>query len=147
MLSGSALSSWALVQEPLLYSLEIARQMNCSGGGGGGGDAGEETAENHDRIVDCLRRVPLARLAEARVAAPTFLNAFGPSVDGVVIRADFQRDLLADAPPPDSQPHAKAAPPLLHRQPKPRDATKTTAAALGKYDLLLGCVTGEALSG
>lgn len=149
MLSGSALSSWALVEEPTLYSVEMARQMNCSRVGVGVGE-NEDGAPNSARMVDCLRQVPLARLVEARVAAPTFLNAFGPSVDGVVIRADFRHQLLAGAlPETQARPKAPLSPPpaALQRNSKPRETSAKTSAGLARYDLLFGCVTGEALHG
>jgi carboxylesterase type B len=87
LLSGSALSSWALVEQPVTYALRLARQLNCS--------LPADTRRDHERIVDCLRAAPLDALVRADVTPPAYMSAFGPSIDGVVIRAGFKRDLVA----------------------------------------------------
>ena len=87
MLSGSALSSWAVVEEPATYALKLARAVNCTIPG--------DLLKEHELLVDCLRERSLETLLRADVRAPTFLSAFGPNVDGVVIKPDFQRDLLS----------------------------------------------------
>ncbi|XP_026467212.1 neuroligin-4, X-linked [Ctenocephalides felis] len=86
LMSGSALGAWALVQRPVEYALKLARQVNCT--------PPTDMSREHETIVDCLREVPLASLLAAQVEPPKYLSAFGPSVDGVVIRSDFARDLL-----------------------------------------------------
>lgn len=85
-MSGSALSSWALVEDPVNFATKLARQVNCS--------LPQDLLREHEKIVDCLREVPLEDLQKADVVAPTYLSAFGPSVDGVVIKTDFQKDML-----------------------------------------------------
>lgn len=87
MLSGSALSSWAMIEEPSSYALKLARAVNCS--------IPSDLIKDHELLVDCLRDISLEALQHADVKAPTFLSAFGPSVDGVVIKPDFQKDLLS----------------------------------------------------
>jgi neuroligin len=87
LLSGSALSSWALVEQPVTYATRLARQLNCS--------VPADTRRDHERIVDCLRAAPLDALMRADVTPPAYMSAFGPSVDGVVIRAGFRRELVA----------------------------------------------------
>ncbi|ALC46886.1 CG34139 [Drosophila busckii] len=78
LMSGSAYSSWALVEDPVLFAIKLAREVNCS--------IPEDLNRNHEQIVDCLRDVPLEDLYAADIQAPNFLTSFGPSVDGVVIR-------------------------------------------------------------
>ncbi|KAG8279638.1 neurexin protein binding [Homalodisca vitripennis] len=80
LLSGSALSSWALVEDPVYFAVRLDRQVNCS--------APEDLLRDNEDIVDCLRDVPLQELLKADTSAPSYLSAFGPSVDGVVIRTD-----------------------------------------------------------
>lgn len=87
LLSGSALSSWAVVEEPSSYALKLARSLNCTIPG--------DLIKDHELLVDCLRDSSLEALLRADVRAPSFLSAFGPSVDGVVIKPDFQKDLLS----------------------------------------------------
>lgn len=132
LLSGSALSSWAIVEEPVVYSLEIARQLNCT--------SDKDAFQNHERIIDCLREVPISELMKTRIVAPTFLNAFGPSVDGVVIKTNFQEEILTNILP-ELQGYAKGS--TLYANTKTRDSKSLITA--NKYDLLFGCVTSEAL--
>lgn len=72
LLSGSAFSSWALVEDPVLYALKLAKEVNCT--------IPEDLIKNHELIVDCLREVPLDELYATDIQAPSFLTAFGPSV-------------------------------------------------------------------
>lgn len=133
LLSGSALSSWAIVEEPVVYSLEVARQMNCT--------SEKEAFQNHERIIDCLREVPIGELMKIKIVAPTFLSSFGPSVDGVVIKTNFQEEILTNILP-EIQGYTKGSA-LYGSNSKTRD-TKSLITA-NKYDLLFGCVTAEAL--
>lgn len=80
------MSSWALVEDPVTFATKLARQVNCS--------LPQDLLREHEKIVDCLREVPLEDLQKADVVAPTYLSTFGPSVDGVVIKTDFQKDML-----------------------------------------------------
>lgn len=72
LLSGSAFSSWALVEDPVVYALKLAKEVNCS--------IPDDLVKNHEQIVDCLREAPLEDLYAADIQAPNFLTAFGPSV-------------------------------------------------------------------
>ncbi len=130
LLSGSALSSWALVEEPVVYSMEIAHQTNCT--------SSDENFQSYEHIIDCLREVPLSTLMSVRVTAPTFQFAFGPSVDGVVIKTNFQEEILTL---PELQSFTKGA--SMYRNSKLRESKSFINA--NKYDLLFGCVTSEAL--
>ncbi len=72
LLSGSAFSSWALVDDPVVYALKLAKEVNCS--------IPDDLIKNHEEIVDCLRNAPLEDLYAADIQSPSFLTAFGPSV-------------------------------------------------------------------
>ncbi|XP_037041074.1 neuroligin-4, Y-linked [Bradysia coprophila] len=117
LLSGSAFSSWALVDDPVVYALKLAKEVNCS--------IPEDLIKNHEELVDCLRNAPLEDLYAADIQSPNFLTAFGPSVDGVVIRTGLSNE------DPDESPI--------------RSQSKRSQDASGRYDLLFGVVTGEAL--
>ncbi|KAH0816824.1 hypothetical protein GEV33_005967 [Tenebrio molitor] len=73
LMSGSALSPWALIQEPSRYAAQVAIHANCS------------PELPHPHLLKCLRERPLETLLSTPVIAPEFAFAFGPSVDGVVI--------------------------------------------------------------
>lgn len=72
LMSGSAYSSWALVDDPVIYALKLAKEVNCS--------IPEDVMKNHEQIIDCLRDASLDDLYSADIQAPSFLTAFGPSV-------------------------------------------------------------------
>lgn len=72
LLSGSSYSSWAIVENPVAYAIQLAKQVNCS--------VPDDLEKHHESIVDCLREVSLGDLYAAHVEAPSYLTAFGPSV-------------------------------------------------------------------
>lgn len=72
LMSGSAYSSWALVEDPVSFAVKLAKEVNCS--------IPDDLNKHHEQIVDCLREVPLEDLYAADIQAPTFLTSFGPSV-------------------------------------------------------------------
>ncbi|CAH1117825.1 unnamed protein product [Phaedon cochleariae] len=129
LLSGSALSSWALVEDPVNYAVKLAKEVNCS--------IPEDVGKDHEAIVDCLRETPLEDLLRAEVTPPAYLSAFGPSVDGVVIKADFAKELVTYFKPQDLQSFGNA-------NVKRSEATLTPRGT-NPYDLLFGVVTSEAL--
>ncbi|KAI5694242.1 hypothetical protein M8J75_013367 [Diaphorina citri] len=136
LLSGSALSSWALVEDPVHFAVQLASQLNCTV---------PDIHADHESLVDCLRDVPLSRLMAADTGAPSFLSAFGPSVDGVVIKSNFQQELLLNILP-ELQGYSAGSIALG----TPINIKKNSEILLGgtnKYDLLFGVVTSEALSG
>uniref|UniRef100_A0A1A9X426 Carboxylesterase type B domain-containing protein n=1 Tax=Glossina brevipalpis TaxID=37001 RepID=A0A1A9X426_9MUSC len=91
LMSGSAYASWSLVDDPVMFAIKLAREVNCS--------IPEDIDKHHEQIVDCLREISLEELYAADIQAPTFLSSFGPSVDGVVIRSGHSNldidDLIA----------------------------------------------------
>ncbi|XP_043469223.1 neuroligin-4, X-linked [Leptopilina heterotoma] len=127
LLSGSALSSWSLVEDPVTYAVKLATSINCS--------IPDDLLKDNELIVDCLREKNLQELLNVQVEAPTFLSAFGPSVDGVVIKTDFQKDLLSYL---DTEFQTFGQ---FHK--KSEHGTPITSN--NKYDLLFGVTTNEAL--
>lgn len=114
-MSGSAFSSWALVEEPVIYALKLAKEVNCT--------TPEDLIKDHESIVDCLREVPLEELFAAEITPPNYLSAFGPSVDGVVIRPGRSNQDIDES----------------------SRASKRNQATNGQFDLMFSVVTGEAL--
>lgn len=70
LLTGSALTTWAIVHDPLKYALKLSEKVNCS-------HPGSPLAQ----IVSCLKAVPSEDLANARVRPPKYHSAFGPVID------------------------------------------------------------------
>ena len=113
--------------------------MNCS--------IPEDLYRDHENIVDCLRDVPLEDLLRADVSAPTYLSSFGPSVDGVVIKTDFQKEILTYFHP-DLQGYTGSGGGVNSNMKRSGDATLAAlanSAGGNRYDLLFGVVTSEAL--
>ena len=114
MMSGSAYSSWALVDDPVHYAVQLASSLNCT--------VPRyalpyfitiryKTWDNtcnmnvifyhfhsnlrnmvhqHEEILKCLRNKTVAELSKFRFEDnPSFLTAMGPSRDGIIIPADF----------------------------------------------------------
>lgn len=132
LLSGSALSSWALVEDPVNYAVKLAREVNCS--------IPEDVGKDHEAIVDCLRDTSLDDLLQADVIPPAYLSSFGPSVDGVVIKTDFAKELVTYFKPSDLQSFVGP----VNANMKRSEATLTPRGS-NPYDLLFGVVTSEAL--
>lgn len=70
---GTGLAPWSLVGDPAYYAAIVAHHVNCS------------VELPHQALMKCLRDVSLKSLLSTPIKAPEFHNAFGPSVDGVVI--------------------------------------------------------------
>ena len=128
-MSGSALSSWALVEDPVDFAVRLARQVNCT--------IPEDLYREHELIVDCLRDVSLENLMAADVTAPTFLSSFGPSVDGVVIKSDFHEDLWTNFLPDISA--------FVPSQGSNVKRSGDSVMGSVKYDLMFGVVTSESM--
>uniref|UniRef100_A0A1Y9IVR1 Carboxylesterase type B domain-containing protein n=1 Tax=Anopheles minimus TaxID=112268 RepID=A0A1Y9IVR1_9DIPT len=73
LLSGSALSPWAIQRDPLSVKRKVAQQTSCTG-----------DVVNED-LAPCLRTKPLAELMNISLSSPRFLPGFAPFVDGTVI--------------------------------------------------------------
>ncbi|XP_068628297.1 neuroligin-4, Y-linked-like [Battus philenor] len=136
LLSGSALSSWAIVDDPVYYSLKLAKHMNCT--------IPEDMTKDHEAIVDCLRDASIEELLSIDISPPNFLTAFGPSVDGVVIKTDFGKDFLTMYSTGDFPSFGP-----LNNMNQNNFHTKRgdngRRLFQNKYDLLFGVVTCEAL--
>lgn len=72
-MSGSGLAPWSLVSDPARYAAIVSDHVNCS------------PDLPHSHLMKCLRERPLEQLLSTPIFPPDFGNAFGPSVDGVVV--------------------------------------------------------------
>ncbi|XP_063372764.1 neuroligin-4, Y-linked-like [Cydia amplana] len=137
LLSGSALSSWAIVDDPVFYTLKLAKHMNCA--------IPDDMAKDHEIIVDCLRGATTEQLLSVDISPPNFMTAFGPSVDGVVIKTDFAKDFLTTFPTGDFPSFG----PLNNMNQNYNIHSKRSDSGRrrfqNKYDLMFGVVTSEAL--
>lgn len=73
LLSGSGLAPWSLVNDPAKYAAIVSHHVNCA------------PELSHSQLMKCLRERPLDAILSAQIHQPDFGNAFGPSIDGVVI--------------------------------------------------------------
>ncbi|XP_047356758.1 neuroligin-4, X-linked isoform X2 [Vespa velutina] len=121
LMSGSALSPWALVRGAANYAMQVAKHLNCS-----------SVAGDPQALLRCLRDVPLNTLISVPVKGLEFAPAFGPSIDGVVIDPGDPEDqdftLQVDT--------INTLNNILLR--------KDVVAKLSRYDLMVGVVRSEA---
>uniref|UniRef100_A0A182NLG0 Carboxylesterase type B domain-containing protein n=1 Tax=Anopheles dirus TaxID=7168 RepID=A0A182NLG0_9DIPT len=73
LMSGSALSDWALTQHPLQSTMQVLQGLNCPLNG------------ENDEVTACLRRKRYSEILGVKTASPQFSTRFGPIVDGLVI--------------------------------------------------------------
>nr|CAD7444738.1 unnamed protein product [Timema bartmani] len=73
LMSGTALSDWALNSNPMQSTIVVAEALNCP------------LAENSDEMVNCLRRKRLSEIMAVRNTSRPFQTPFGPVVDGSVV--------------------------------------------------------------
>ncbi|XP_011501614.1 PREDICTED: neuroligin-4, Y-linked [Ceratosolen solmsi marchali] len=120
LMSGSALSPWALIRGAASYATQVSKNLNCSSMG------------DSQMLLKCLRDVPLNVLLAVPVQGLEFAPAFGPSIDGVVI----------DPGEPEDQDYTLQVDTIntlnniLLR--------KDVIAKLSRYDLMVGVVRSEA---
>jgi neuroligin len=70
--SGSAFASWALVNNPMVYTRQLASAVNCS----------STLTQGTSDILRCLKQKSWEELLSADIVAPKYFSAFGPVIDG-----------------------------------------------------------------
>ncbi|XP_049537594.1 neuroligin-4, Y-linked [Anopheles darlingi] len=137
MMSGSGLAPWSLVGEPAKFAAYVSHHVNCS------------PDLPHQLLLKCLRDKPLEEILSTSVRAPDFGNAFGPSVDGVVIdtgeiqQMDGTHYSDYNGVPSVTKPSAAH----IHNTLNTINAIllrKLAINKLSKYDLLVGVTRAEA---
>ena len=83
VMSGSSLSSLAVVQDPSQYAIALGTLLGCPVPG--------DMRTKHEELVDCLREQSVERLLNVDVGGYQFLPTFGPSVDRVVVAGTLRR--------------------------------------------------------
>ena len=82
LMSGSALSDWALNYNPQQITMQVAKKLNCP--------------FEDSKLGECLRRKSYQEIMNVTVTAPEFLTIFGPIVDGLVVPSD-PHQVMADS--------------------------------------------------
>ncbi|KAL4131346.1 hypothetical protein QTP88_008677 [Uroleucon formosanum] len=72
LMSGSALSDWAWVKNPIMNTIQVGQSLNCEPSG-------------NEKFFECLRRKRFTDLVSTKMYLPPFVTVFGPMVDGVMI--------------------------------------------------------------
>ncbi|XP_054157233.1 neuroligin-4, X-linked-like [Oppia nitens] len=76
LMSGSALSPWAIARDTDVYSKTLAQALNCP---------------IHESTVDCLRKRKVDDILRVDLKTPDYLTAFGPIIDSIVVPLDPRR--------------------------------------------------------
>ncbi|XP_021705914.1 neuroligin-4, Y-linked [Aedes aegypti] len=135
LMSGSALAPWSLVGEPAKFAAYVSHHVNCS------------PDLPHQMLLKCLRDKPLSDIMSTPVRAPDFGNAFGPSVDGVVIDTGEIQQMDGSHYSDYSVPSAPKPSAHLHNTLNTINAIllrKLAINKLSKYDMLVGVTRAEA---
>ena len=90
LLSGSALSPWAVSRDTVAQSMALADRLNCSTAPSRSPPLGAAGTPDRALVVQCLRRVDIERLVQAgrgaasRSAGDVWMAPrFGPTLGGV----------------------------------------------------------------
>ncbi|XP_065087999.1 neuroligin-4, Y-linked [Ochlerotatus camptorhynchus] len=135
LMSGSALAPWSLVGEPAKFAAYVSHHVNCS------------PDLPHQLLLKCLRDKPLGDIMSTPVRVPDFGNAFGPSVDGVVIDTGEIQQMDGSHYSDYSVPSAPKPSAHLHNTLNTINAIllrKLAINKLSKYDMLVGVTRAEA---
>ncbi|XP_026764290.2 uncharacterized protein LOC113522706 [Galleria mellonella] len=68
LMSGSALSDWAMTKNPLQYTLQVAQSVGCY--------------PNAKNMMTCLQNKPLSQIKKVQILAREFETPLGPTVTG-----------------------------------------------------------------
>lgn len=73
LMSGSALSDWAIANHPLQATTQVIQGLNCP------------LREDHEEMLLCLRKKRYQEILKTRISTPEFTTTFGPVVDNLVV--------------------------------------------------------------
>lgn len=79
MISGSALSPWAIASDAIYHARNFAKILGCL-----------ENPRMEKMVLECLRHKTIEDILSIDLKIPTHLTAFGPIIDGIVIPNDPQ---------------------------------------------------------
>ena len=70
VMSGSALSPWAIARDAETYAKTLGKAVNCP-------------TSDSTEMTDCLRAKRADELLDVDLKVPDFLTSFGPIIDGI----------------------------------------------------------------
>lgn len=73
LMSGSALSDWAITTHALQSTIQVTQGLNCP------------LTDNQEEVLTCLRRKRYTEILSVKTVSPEFSTSFGPVIDGLVI--------------------------------------------------------------
>ncbi|XP_068213964.1 LOW QUALITY PROTEIN: fatty acyl-CoA hydrolase precursor, medium chain-like [Palaemon carinicauda] len=85
LMSGSALSPWASVQDPSGHAFDVATQLDCP--------VPNDLFRHYENLLQCLRKRPLHDILQVQLKTSKFQVAVGPSIDGVTIKPDWKNHM------------------------------------------------------
>lgn len=85
LMSGSALSDWAMANHPTAATIRVARELNCP------------LRNDNEEMLRCLRTKHYEEILKTRESTPQFSTTYGPLVDNSII-PDRPAILMNDNP-------------------------------------------------
>ncbi|CAG5052229.1 unnamed protein product [Parnassius apollo] len=81
LMSGSALSDWAMTKDPAQYTLQVAQGLGCN--------------PNSKNMMSCLQNKPLSEIKKVQILAREFETPLGPSVAGYFVPNEPEKTMDA----------------------------------------------------
>ncbi|XP_071520112.1 uncharacterized protein [Panulirus ornatus] len=75
LMSGSALSRWAVTWDPYKYTIQVAKAVGCP------------PNDRGDELVQCLRRKSVEELLAVNLQTPPFTTPLGPIIDKTIVKS------------------------------------------------------------
>ncbi|XP_063836327.1 uncharacterized protein LOC135085457 [Ostrinia nubilalis] len=79
LMSGSALSDWAMTKDPTQYTLQVAQSLDCN--------------PSSKDMMTCLQKKPLSEIKKVQILAREFETPLGPTVAGSFIPSEPARTM------------------------------------------------------
>ncbi|CAG2177536.1 unnamed protein product, partial [Oppiella nova] len=127
LMSGSALSPWAIARNAETYSIQLAKELNCP---------------TYDNIlmVECVRHKPVEDILGVDLQAPQYLTVFGPIIDGILVPSEPKQILESGLSDFNYYFHHNVTPPAA----PPPVYNSQSVHYINNYDLLFGVTRVEA---
>ncbi|XP_028035897.1 uncharacterized protein LOC114247207 [Bombyx mandarina] len=74
LMSGSALSDWAMTRDPTQYTLQVAQSLGCS--------------PNSKNLMNCMQKKPLSEIKKVQILSREFETPLGPAVAGSFVPSE-----------------------------------------------------------
>ncbi|KAK8724047.1 hypothetical protein OTU49_011416, partial [Cherax quadricarinatus] len=76
LMSGSALSRWAVTWDPYKYTIQVAQALGCP------------RSDDKDALKKCLQMKSVEELLSVNLLTPSFTTPLGPIIDGVIVKSE-----------------------------------------------------------